>query len=188
MAASFKALCAASLLALGGCADASLVINHVDNFSGYRGESRAGGQIYICTLTPFNNVYADAGWSEQIARYKVGQRCERGQGEGSLFCRTKEAVCTTTRLEGPASEGAAQLVVYEDTWQRGASLRIDRDIPDLADYGFADRISSFSIPRGWTVRFYEGRDYSGGYYTRHGGEQDATGFNDRIRSIRILSR
>ena len=187
MAAMLKGLCVASLLALGGCADASIVINHVDNFSGYRGES-GGGQIYVCTLTPFNNVYADAGRSEQIARYKVGQRCERGQGEGSLFCRTKEAVCTTTTLDGSAGEGSAQLVVYEDARQRGASLIIDRDIPDLSNYGFADRISSFSVPRVWTVRFYEGRNYSGGYYTRHGGAQEATGFNDRVQSIRILSR
>ncbi|MDA6077619.1 beta/gamma crystallin-related protein [Edwardsiella anguillarum] len=53
-------------------------------------------------------------------------------------------------------------MVYEDSRQRGASLSIDRDIPDLSRYRFADRISSFSVPQGWTVRFYEGTDYSGG--------------------------
>ncbi|WCF13272.1 beta/gamma crystallin-related protein [Edwardsiella piscicida] len=112
-------------------------------------------------LTPFSSVYADAARSEQIARYKVGQRCERGQGEGSLFCRPKDATCSTTTLDEGYSQGADRLMVYEDSRQRGASLSIDRDIPDLSRYRFADRISSFSVPQGWTVRFYEGTDYSG---------------------------
>ncbi|ACR68958.1 hypothetical protein DBV23_18075 [Edwardsiella ictaluri] len=183
----FRTLLVASLLTLGGCADASIVINNIDNSSGYRG-GQGSGQIYICMLTPFSSLYADAARSEQIARYKVGQRCERGQGEGSLFCRPKDASCSTTTLDEGYSQGADRLMVYEDSSQRGASLSIDRDIPDLSRYRFADRISSFSVPQGWTVRFYEGTDYSGGYYTRSGGEQEATGFNDHIRSIRILNR
>ncbi|WP_416041994.1 beta/gamma crystallin-related protein [Edwardsiella ictaluri] len=111
-----------------------------------------------------------------------------GRERVAFFCRPKDASCSTTTLDEGYSQGADRLMVYEDSSQRGASLSIDRDIPDLSRYRFADRISSFSVPQGWTVRFYEGTDYSGGYYTRSGGEQEATGFNDHIRSIRILNR
>ncbi len=44
------------------------------------------------------------------------------------------------------------------------------------------------MPAGWVVRFFEETDFRGGYYTRKGGEQEATDFNNRIRSVRILSR
>lgn len=94
----FRAVWLVALLALTGCADASIIINNIDNSAGFRGP-RGEGRIYLCLLTPFNKVYVDAARSERIARYKVGQRCEREHKEGSLFCRPKDAVCSTTTLD-----------------------------------------------------------------------------------------
>lgn len=149
------------------------------------GQSQGGGLIHICTLTPFNSVYADAGRSEWLARQKVSRRCQQGQGN-SLFCEAAKASCITTTLD--ESGDASTLLVFDGAHQSGDSLRIDRDIVDLGRYGFANRISSFTVPAGWVVRFFEETDFRGGYYTRKGGEQEATDFNNRIRSVRILSR
>lgn len=150
------------------------------------GQSNGGGRIHVCTLTPFNSVYADAGRSEWLARQKVSRRCQQGQGNNSLFCEAAKASCITTTLD--ESDDASILLVFDGAHQSGDSLRIDRDIADLGRYGFANRISSFTVPAGWVVRFFEETDFRGGYYTRKGGEQEATDFNNRIRSVRILSR
>lgn len=154
------------------------------------GQSNGGGRIHVCTLTPFNSVYADAGRSEWLARQKVSRRCQQGQGNNSLFCEAAKASCITTTLDErlDESDGASTLLVFDGAHQRGESLSIDRDIADLAHYGFANRISSFTVPDGWVVRFFEETDFRGGYYTRKGGEQEATDFNNRIKSVRILSR
>lgn len=116
----------------------------------------------------------------------MSRRCQQKQGNGNLFCEAAKASCITTTLD--ESNGASTLLVFDGSRQRGESLSIDRDIADLGRYGFANRISSFTVPAGWVVRFYEETDFRGGYYTRKGGEQEATDFNNRIRSVRILSR
>ncbi|MEZ6964615.1 beta/gamma crystallin-related protein [Aeromonas sp. S9(2024)] len=174
-----------TLLTLAGMTRADILINpNIVVANG--GQGYGGGRIHVCTLTPFNSVYADAGRSEWLARQKVSRRCQQKQGNGSLFCEAAKASCITTTLD--ESDGASTLLVFDGARQRGESLSIDRDIPDLARYGFANRISSFTVPTGWVVRFYEETDFRGGYYTRKGGEQEATDFNNRIRSVRILSR
>ncbi len=127
------------------------------------GQSQGGGRIHVCTLTPFNSVYADAGRSEWLARQKVSRRCQQGQGNNSLFCEAAKASCITTTLD--ESDDASTLLVFDGAHQSGESLRIDRDIADLGRYGFADRISSFTVPAGWVVRFFEETDFRGGYYT-----------------------
>lgn len=174
-----------TLLSLAGMAHADILINpNIVVANGDQGYG--GGRIYVCTLNPFNNIYADAGRSEWLARQKVSRRCQQGQGNNSLFCEPTKASCITTTLD--ESDGASTLLVFDGAHQSGDSLRIDRDIADLARYGFANRISSFTVPAGWVVRFFEETDFRGGYYTRKGGEQEATDFNNRIRSVRILSR
>lgn len=186
-----KQLSGILLLAVAGCADASIIINqNIGLDPVYEPASRPANRerIYVCTLTPFSDVYADAGRSERSARHKVSQRCEQGQGNGSIFCKTKDAVCTATSLDEDDGHAQNVLMIFDGSHQRGASLAISRDMPDLARYGFADRLSSFSIPDGWTVRFYEGISYTGGYYTRQGGDQEAIDFDNKIRSIRILKR
>ncbi|WP_421210566.1 beta/gamma crystallin-related protein [Aeromonas enteropelogenes] len=178
-----------TLLTLAGMARADILINpNIVVANG--GQGYGGGRIHVCTLTPFNSVYADAGRSEWLARQKVSRRCQQGQGNNSLFCEPAKASCITTTLDErlDESDDASTLLVFDGARQRGESLRIDRDIPDLARYGFANRISSFTVPDGWVVRFFEETDFRGGYYTRKGGEQEATDFNNRIKSVRILSR
>ncbi|WP_369686445.1 hypothetical protein [Photobacterium kishitanii] len=69
----------------------------------------------------------------------------------------------------------------------GTSVNITHDEPNLSIYNFDNRMSSYDIPSGWTVRFYEGTNYTGGFYTRKGGDGNATGFDNKVSSIKILS-
>ncbi|AGH73614.1 DUF1028 domain-containing protein [Edwardsiella piscicida] len=80
------------------------------------------------------------------------------------------------------------LEVYADPHQKGESLNILQDISDLSQYNFSERISSFAIPHGWTVRFFEDKNFSGNYYTRVEGDTEASAFDNKARSVRILSR
>lgn len=67
-----------ALLTLSTAARADILINPQIVVNG---QSQGGGRIHICTLTPFNSVYADAGRSEWLARQKVSRRCQQGQGK-----------------------------------------------------------------------------------------------------------
>ena len=79
-----------------------------------------------------------------------------------------------------------RLEIFEHSHFEGRKLEITRDTPDLGD--FNGKLSSFAMPDGWVVRFYEGTNYTGRYYTRIYNEYLTTDFNDRTRSIRILSK
>lgn len=148
------------------------------------------GKVYVCTLKPFMDVYADVGVTESFARYKVKQRCEQAQGEDSLFCKEKEAVCISTSLFGEEElepTTPKQLMIYSQLNLRGKAVAITHDEPDLSDFQFNDALSSYSVPSGWIVRFYEGKHYTGAFYTRKGGKGNATDFDNTVSSIRVLT-
>ncbi|EGU36424.1 hypothetical protein VII00023_21362 [Vibrio ichthyoenteri ATCC 700023] len=152
--------------------------------------SFAADSVYLCTLKPFIDSFSEAGRTEEYARLNVRNSCEKQHGEGSIFCRTSEAKCERTYL-GSVSVGSgndASAVIYKYRHQTGPLLRIDGDIADLSMYRFDDDMSSFSIPRGWRVRFYVDKNYRGDYYTRDHGSFNADGFDDVISSIRIIHR
>ena len=46
-------------------------------------------------------------------------------------------------------------------------------------------MSSWVIPKGWEVRFYEHENFKGKYYTRTKSD-NANDFNDIVSSIKIL--
>ncbi|MDD9158020.1 hypothetical protein PVK64_17800 [Aliivibrio sp. S4TY2] len=149
--------------------------------------SNNGQEVYVCTLQPFNDIFADVGITEDIARYKVGKRCEIKQGGNSIFCKPKDASCSVSYLTG-MSESYKSLTIYSDKFQRGIALNITGNESDLTRHNFNDSMSSFLIPVGWTVRFYENKNYEGGYYTRKNGKGNAQGFDKKISSIQILSK
>ena len=147
------------------------------------------GKVYVCTLQPFQDVFADVGISEDMARYKVKRRCEQSQGEDSIFCRAREAKClTSTLLLDDEPNEPNHVVIYSRPHQRGKAVVITHDEPDLADFHFDDAMSSYFIPAHWTVRFYEGKQYTGAFYTRNGGKGNAAEFDNTVSSIRVLSR
>ncbi|WP_063646500.1 beta/gamma crystallin-related protein [Aliivibrio fischeri] len=158
------------------------------SYAGFNFNTGNESRIYICTLQPFKDIFAEAGITEDIARYEVQRRCEKSQGGDSIFCKSREAKCSqSTIVLGIESNGNQSIEIYSQNNQRGSSVKINHNEPDLNDYNFNDRMSSYDIPSGWTVRFYEGKNYTGGFYTRKGGEGNATGFDNKVSSIKILS-
>ena len=169
-------------------ADLHLEFKNVNNLNNNNGSNSNSSRVYVCTLQPFRDVFADVGVTEDMARYKVQHRCEKSQGDGSIFCKTKEAKCVESSLISGGDMGRHNGVsIYSQNYQMGASVKITHDIPNLGDYNFDNRMSSYDIPAGWTVRFYEGLNYMSDYYTRKGGEDNATGFDNKVSSIKILS-
>lgn len=81
------------------------------------------------------------------------------------------------------------LIIYTDENTEGSSYFITEDKFHLG--GFANKMSSFIIPNDWEVRFYEEAYYRGKSYTRSGRDkhyENADGFNDKIKSVSILSK
>lgn len=145
-------------------------------------------RVYVCTLSPFQEIYADVAVSEAAARYRVQHRCERDKTVGSIFCAAEKARCHASSINLNTNEDLQRLRVYSQYDQRGATVSIKENQPDLTSLRFDDRIASFVIPLAWTVRFYEGKHYTGLSYTYQGGEANAIGFDNKISSLKILKR
>jgi len=79
--------------------------------------------------------------------------------------------------------------IFENSSYRGKMASFSQDTPSFGDMN--DKMSSFKIPQGWTVRFYQHENYGGNYYTRDANSDDAwfaRDMNDKISSMKILSR
>lgn len=169
-------------------ADLHFEFKNVNNLNHNDRSSTNNSRVYVCTLQPFRDVFADVGVTQDMARYKVQHRCEKSQGEGSLFCKATAAKCVESSLVlGIDTDRRHGVSIYSQNNQKGESVMITHNVSNLSDYNFDNRMSSFAIPSGWTVRFYEGVNYSGGFYTRNSGDANATGFDNQVSSIKILS-
>ena len=83
---------------------------------------------------------------------------------------------------------AGEITLFTDSNFRGARVTVDREAYNLADIGFNDRASSLVVRSGvWQI--CEDRNF-GGYCQEFGpGEyRDLPRFNDRISSVREISR
>lgn len=80
---------------------------------------------------------------------------------------------------------SARLVLFSDSFQRGPSIEIGQDVPDLSDYRFNDRASSFLVAGG-TWQVCEHANYRGRCEILSGGtgELKPVRMNDNISSIR----
>ena len=79
------------------------------------------------------------------------------------------------------------VLIYEHSRQTGRSLILQESIADLGH--FSNIMSSFEIPAGWSVRFYEEPNFQGAVHTRDANSSDAwftSSFNDVIKSIEIV--
>ncbi|WP_236799976.1 hypothetical protein [Aliivibrio fischeri] len=111
------------------------------SYAGFNFDSDNESRIYICTLQPFQDIFAEAGITEDIARYKVQRRCEKSQGEDSIFCKSREAKCNqSTIMLGLESNTNKSMEIYSHSNQMGSSISIEHNEPDLSDYNFDDRI------------------------------------------------
>ncbi len=81
------------------------------------------------------------------------------------------------------------VVLYENENHDGRAFHIRRDNPNLGKNEFLDKMSSFVLPKGMTVRFYSGLNYEGRYFTRSDSERVLhEDMNDKIRSVKILPK
>lgn len=80
--------------------------------------------------------------------------------------------------------------IYEHGDFTGVSFSISDNQAKLPPE-LSGKMSSFAIPQGWRVRFYEGENFKGRYWTRDSQSSDhkfAKDFNDIIRSVEILEK
>ncbi|MEQ5117750.1 hypothetical protein [Morganella morganii] len=152
---------------------------------GYRYEPET---IFICRLSPFTDMYIEAGITEALARKNTSHRCQMSQGDGSIFCREDEAKCSVSKLITKENEIRSAVVLYAENWQRGNYLEVSEDIPDLSRTDFDGTLSSAIIPPGWQIRFYEGENFTGESHTEMSGKKSVLNYGKKIRSVQIISR
>ncbi|HIF9329060.1 hypothetical protein A0J47_011730 [Photobacterium damselae subsp. damselae] len=146
--------------------------------------------VSVCVLNPFTKIFAEAGITEAQARHNVSLACQRDQGSNSIFCEESKARCHQSQIwNGDQTSGnSGELIIYNMRNQAGRTVTITDNIADLSNVQFDNTLESFEIPVGWTVRFYEDKNFSGGYYTRTAGKYNADGFMNKISSIQIMQR
>ncbi len=79
------------------------------------------------------------------------------------------------------------ITLYENGHFQGEQEQVCGDTPVLGN--FKNRMTSYSLPDGVSVRFYEEENYKGGYYTRHWndqGDRELVAFNDKTQSIKFI--
>ncbi|MFM5498746.1 phosphatidylinositol-specific phospholipase C domain-containing protein [Aeromonas veronii] len=81
------------------------------------------------------------------------------------------------------NDSNSKFIIFEHYNYQGKKLGIKGDVNFLDEMN--DEMSSWKIPKGWIVRFYEHANFQGDYYTRSS-SGEAYEFNDKISSIKIL--
>lgn len=85
------------------------------SYAGFNVDVANQHRVYICTLQPFQDVFADVGITEDISRYKVQRRCEKSRGNGSIFCKPLEAKCIESSiLLGINTDRNSGVNIYSD--------------------------------------------------------------------------
>lgn len=79
----------------------------------------------------------------------------------------------------------SSFMIFEHMDYKGYYFNVTSDISVLNNYNWNDKMSSWIIPKGWEVRFYEHENFKGKYYTRTK-SGNANDFNDIVSSIKIL--
>jgi hypothetical protein len=88
--------------------------------------------------------------------------------------------------DGRDDRGVVGITVSDDVNFQGATMTFSRDIPDLRDVQFNDRISSLRVTPGQSWEVCEDANYGGRCIVVSGSERDlrTRGLNDAITSIR----
>ncbi|BCO14964.1 hypothetical protein RIMD111065_33200 [Aeromonas hydrophila] len=83
-----------------------------------------------------------------------------------------------------------RVVVFEHGDFGGEKYSFDSSQPKLPD-SVSGKLSSYAIPSGWKVRFYESENYRGRSWSRDSNSSDhkfTQDFNDVVRSIEVLEQ
>lgn len=148
--------------------------------------------VYVCVLTPFNKMYAGVDVKKTQAQSNASQSCQNKEGSNSIFCTPKDAMCTTATVilsNGDSRhQGVSAIVLFNGFDQTGQHLLVNESIDDFSTYNFDNKIMSFDIPDGWTVRFFKEKNFQGDYYTRSSGKGNADDFPHSISSMKILRK
>jgi hypothetical protein len=82
--------------------------------------------------------------------------------------------------------GAVGITVSDDVNFQGPTMTFRRDVPDLRDFQFNDRISSLQVAQGESWEVCEDTNYGGRCFVVSGAERDlrTRGMNDVISSMR----
>lgn len=127
------------------------------------------------------------GWKVEFytdANYRGKKYTRTGAGSAPV----NDAISSIKVIKAPVELEEDKFVeVFEHGSFQGAQNIFNKDVPDFSRIGLSlnDRISSYRIPRGWKVRFYEGENFQGPYYTRTGTGNLPVGV---ISSVKVISR
>jgi len=89
---------------------------------------------------------------------------------------------------GGGGDGRGSITIYRDADFRGASFRFEGEVPNLANSGFNDAISSMQFRGAWeacTDAYYRGQCQT---FTGDVRNLQRWGMNDRISSLRPVGR
>lgn len=131
---------------------------------------------YFQNDSDYVTVYADFGRSVTLNNILPGESYEV-QSHGTTFNK---------HLKVHKKQSAPQVILYDLFNKKGDKLVISQDQSNLTY--FNDKISSYTLPEGWTVRFYTEPNYQGDYYTRHESTYHDSHIDNKIKSIKILSK
>lgn len=148
--------------------------------------------VYVCVLTPFKRMYAGVDVKKIQAQFNASQSCQDKEGENSIFCSAKEAMCTVSTVtlghQDSSHQGITAIALFNGLDQTGLRLLINESVDDFSLYNFDDKLMSFDIPNGWEVRFFKDKNFQGDYYTRQSGRGNVDGFPHSISSMKILRK
>jgi beta/gamma crystallin len=130
-------------------------------------------------------VCEDANYRGRCIVVSSSERDLRTQG-------LNDAITSMRRVEGREvrddrdDRRGVSITVYDDVNFRGATMTFRRDVPDLRDVQFNDRISSLQVVPGESWEVCEDANYRGRCIVVSGSERDlrALRLNDVITSIR----
>ncbi|HDY8011721.1 TPA: anthrax toxin-like adenylyl cyclase domain-containing protein [Vibrio vulnificus] len=113
------------------------------------------------------------------ADFKGKKYTRSGSGNGPVH----DKISSVKIISKPEEQ---KISLFENYNYSGKVVQITEDVPYLGQVDFNDKLSSFKIPNGWQVVFYEDADYKGKKYTRSG--SGSAPVNDKISSIKITKK
>ncbi|MGL5266771.1 MAG: beta/gamma crystallin-related protein, partial [Plesiomonas shigelloides] len=91
-----------------------------------------------------------------------------------------------TQEVAPGGSSKDGVKLFEHGDYQGRSITIDESVSDLSLLNFNDVMSSFDLPDGWEVVFYQHGNFTGKKYTRQG--RGHAPINDQISSVKITKK
>ncbi|CAE6891345.1 hypothetical protein ACOMICROBIO_GDFFDHBD_00918 [Vibrio sp. B1REV9] len=134
--------------------------------------------IFNFEFHPDKNRHLEVGDYSGILPLKIMQRYVDG---------TKTHVLMNIDISVPEMSPYSAVKLYSELDQSGEMVQLSANVADLNSFDFGNKLSSYNIPANYRVRFYEGTNFTGRYYTRDAGVTNASHFLDIVNSVEILT-